>query len=71
MGKQNSSFLMTLKTSTLIRVYTVCHSICTFWTHYSIVEPLCSNFRVITANVSGVRNFRIFMVLKFKEAGAV
>ena len=27
--------------SSLIRVYTVCHSICTFWTHYSIVEPPC------------------------------
>ena len=28
---------------------THCHSICTFWTHYSIVEPSCSNIRVITA----------------------
>ena len=48
--------------SSLIRVYTVCHSICTFWTHYSVVEPPCSNFRVITANFSGVQNFRIFTV---------
>ena len=40
----------------------VCHSICTFWTHYSTVEPPCSNFRVITANLSGVRNLRIFTV---------
>ena len=33
-----------------------------FWTHYSTVEPPCSNFRVITANLSGVRNLRIFTV---------
>ena len=39
-------------------VYTVYHSICTFWTLYSIVEPPCSYFRVITANFLGVRNFR-------------
>ena len=49
--------------SSLIRVYTVYLSICTFWTHYSIVELPCSNFRVITANFSGVRNFRIFTEL--------
>ena len=48
--------------SSLIRVYTVCHSICIFWTHYSIAEPPCSNFRVITANFSGVQNFKIFTV---------
>ena len=27
---------------------TVCHSICIFWTRYSMVEPHCSNFRIIT-----------------------
>ena len=48
--------------SSLIRVYTVCHSVCIFWTHYSMVEPLCSNFRVITANFLGVRIFKIFTV---------
>ena len=32
--------------------------------HYSIVEPYCSNFRVITANFSGVQTFQIFMVKK-------
>ena len=36
--------------SNLIRVYTVCHSVCIFWIHYSMVKPPCSNFRVITAN---------------------
>ena len=30
-------------------VYTVCHYICIFWTHYSMVEPYDSNFRIITA----------------------
>ena len=45
------------------RVYTVCHSICIFlWTHFSMVKPPCSNFRVITANFSGVKSFRIFTV---------
>ena len=44
----------------LIRVYTVCNSGCIFWVHYSLVKPSCSNFRVITANVLGVRIFRNF-----------
>ena len=39
----------------LLRVYTVCHSVCIIWTHYSMVEPHSSNFRVITTNVLGVR----------------
>ena len=48
----------------LIRVYTVCHSICMFWTPYSMVKQLYnSNFRVTTANFSGVWIFRIFTVL--------
>ena len=41
-----------------IRVYTVCHSVCIIWTHYSMVEPHSSNFRVITTNILGVRMFR-------------
>ena len=40
----------------------VCHSVHIFWMHYSIIKPLCSNFRVITANLSGVRNFKVFTV---------
>ena len=44
--------------SSLIRVYTVCHSVWILWTHYSMVEPHSSNFRVITTNVLGVRIFR-------------
>ena len=32
-----------------IRVYTDWHSVCTFCTYYSMVEPRCSNIRIITA----------------------
>ena len=46
----------------LIRVYTVCNSVCIFWTHYSMVKPPCSNFRLITANFLFVQIFRIFTV---------
>ena len=46
----------------LIRVYTVCHSVCIVWTHYSMVEPHSSNFRVITTNFLCVRIFMKFMV---------
>ena len=42
----------------LIRVYTFCHSVCSVWTHYSMVEPHSSNFRVTTTNFLGVRIFR-------------
>ena len=48
--------------SSLIRIYTVCHSVCIVWTHYSMVEPHSSNYRVITTNVLGVRIFRKFTV---------
>ena len=47
----------------LIRVYTVCHSVCIIWTHYSMEKPHRSDFRVITTNVLGVRIFRKFTVL--------
>ena len=49
--------------SSLIRVYTVCHSVCIAWTHYSMVKPHSSNFRVITTNFLGVRKLRIITVL--------
>ena len=49
--------------SNLIRVYTVCYSVCIFKTYYSMVKPQCSNFRISTAIFSGVRIFRIFMVI--------
>ena len=48
--------------SSLIKVCTVFHSVCIVWTHYSMVEPHSSNFRVITTNILGVRIFRKFTV---------
>ena len=48
--------------SSLIWVYTVCHSVCIVLTHCSMVEPHSSNFRVITTNFLGVRIFRKFTV---------
>ena len=48
-----------LKGSSLIRVYTVCNSLCIFWLHYSKEKPSCSTFRVITAN------FRVSEILGF------
>ena len=44
--------------------FTVCHSVCTFWTHSSMVKPPCSNFRVIIAIFSGVQIFRIFTAIQ-------
>ena len=35
--------------NSLIRVYTVCQSICIFWTNFSVVKRQSSNFRIITA----------------------
>ena len=46
----------------LIRVYTVCYSVCIVLTHYSMVKPHSSNFGVITTNFFGVRIFRKFTV---------
>ena len=39
----------TVQTQIWIRVYTICNSVCIFWTHDSKVEPHCSNFRISTA----------------------
>ena len=52
--------------SSLIRVYTVCHSVCIVWTHYSMVKPHSSNFRVITTNCLGVRKLRIITVYAYQ-----
>ena len=48
--------------SSLIRVYTVCHFVCIFWTRYSMVEHLCLIFRVIAVNFPGVQISRNFTV---------
>ena len=70
MYKVNTVMILSFRTDrpgqtvqTLIRVYTVCHSVCIVWTHYSMVEPHSSNFRVITTNILGVRIFRKFTVV--------
>ena len=43
--------------SSLIRVYTVCHSACFFWKHYCMLKPHCSNFWTITTIFSDVQFF--------------
>ena len=48
--------------SSLIRVYTVCHSICILCTHYTMVKPHSSHFRIITAIFLDVWIFQIFTV---------
>ena len=47
-GQNSADPDQTAPRSSLIRVYTVCHSACIVWTHYSMVEPHSSNFRVVT-----------------------
>ena len=39
------------------------YSVGIFWTHYSMVKPLCSNFRVSTSIFSGVQFLRNFYVI--------
>ena len=46
--------------SSLIKVYTVCHSVRIFWIHYSLIKPHCSNFRNTTASFEGVQILWIF-----------
>ena len=50
------------RSDSLIRVYTVCHSICIVWMHFSMKNPYESNFRIITVYFSSVRMFRSFTV---------
>ena len=49
--------------SSLIRVYSVCYSVCIFWTQCCIVKSNCSNCRTLTVIILGVPVFRIFTVL--------
>ena len=46
--------------SSLIRVFSVCYSVCIFWTQYCTVKSNCSNCRTIMVIISGVPIFRIF-----------
>ena len=46
-----------------IRVYTVCYSVCIFWTHYFMVEVHCLNFRMITAIFRVSENLEVLRYL--------
>ena len=48
--------------SSLIRIYTVCHSFYIFWRHYFIVKFNCFIFRITTVAGLGVPIFRVFTV---------
>ena len=51
---------MKLKVFKGFKACIVCHSVCIFWMHYSMVKQPCSNVRVIKTNFSGVRIFKIY-----------
>ena len=49
-----------------------CISVCIVWTHFAMVEPHSSNFRVITTNFLGVwifRKFTVYQVMAFAICG--
>ena len=48
--------------SSLIRIYTVCHSFYIFWRHYFIVKLNCFILRITTVAGLGVPIFRVFTV---------
>ena len=48
--------------SSLIRIYTVCHSFYIFWRHYFIVKLNCFILRTTTIAGLGVPIFRVFTV---------
>ena len=48
--------------SSLIRIYTVCHSFYFFWRHYFIVKLNCFILRITTVAGLGVPIFRVFTV---------
>ena len=49
--------------SSLIRVFSVCYSVCIFWTQYCTVKSNRSNCRTIMVIISVVPIFRIFTVV--------
>ena len=51
--------------SSLIRIYTVCHSFYIFWRHYFIVKLNCFILRTTTVAGLGVPIFRVFTVIQF------
>ena len=48
--------------SSLIRIYTVCHSFYIFWRHCFIVKLKCFILRITTVAGLGVPIFRVFTV---------
>ena len=50
--------------SSLIRIYTVCHSFYIFWRHYFIVKLNCFILRTTTVAGLGVPIFRGFTLLR-------
>ena len=48
--------------SSLIRIYTVCHSFYIFWRHYFIVKLNCFILRTTAVAGLGVPIFRVFTV---------
>ena len=51
-----------IRRSSLIRIYTVCHSFYFFWRHYFIVKLNCFILRTTTVAGLGVPIFRVFTV---------
>ena len=55
--------------SSLIRVLTICNTVCIFWMHYSMVKPL---FPVLcTAKFSSVRKFRNLTVFSSRDKAVI
>ena len=53
--------------SSLIRIYTVCHSFYIFWRHYFNVKLNCFILRTTTVAGLGVPIFRVFTVMMFGD----
>ena len=63
MSEQTVKILIRLLSrSSLIRIYTVCHSFYIFWRHYFIVKLNCFILRTTTVAGLGVPIFRVFTV---------
>ena len=68
MSEQTVSILIRLLLrSSLIRIYTVCHSFYIFCRHYCIVKLNCFILRTTTVAGLGVPIFRVFMVCVIRE----
>ena len=61
-GADKDQFRLLLE-DRLIRVYTVCYSICSFWINLAMEIYTCLNFRKITANFMGVQKYKSFNVV--------